>query len=474
MQSGFFDSAIADPTLRRVAEPRTFEQWTTVARELLNEGVAPDQMLWSEEKQVQVVKDTRTSRFRVPTGFVDGARRVFCHRSAERLPLLYRLLWRMTRGGERHLMDVAVDPDVYQFLAMEKSVRRDAHKMTAFVRFRKQVVTAPDGSPQDCYIAWHRPDHRVVPLVASFFQDRFAPMRWSILTPDESIHWDGAELRYGPGCKHNPIETDSVEDVWRTYYSHTFNPARANARLMRKELPVRHWATLPEAQIIPELLAESSSRAEALVQEQAVSAREFFPPEEGRTLETLRVAAQKCEACSLCRIATNLVFGDGPAAASLMLVGEQPGDQEDLTGRSFVGPAGQLLTRALSDAGVARDDAYITSAVKHFKHEIIGKKRIHRSPNNAEVGACRPWLLEQMRLVKPRVLVCMGVTAAQAVLGRKVTLRDVRGQWMSTAQCENTFVTTHPAAILRTMGSEEQAAAYKQFVTELREAASRI
>ena len=168
---------------------------------------------------------------------------------------------------------------------------------------------------------------------------------------------------------------------------------------MKRELPVRHWATLPEAQLIPELVHNSDARTEKMVSEQAISAREFLPAE--RTLDSLRSAVQSCRGCPLYKNATQAIFGTGPATAQVVFVGEQPGDNEDLTGKPFVGPAGQLLDRAFADAGILRESVYMTGAVRHFKHEIVGKQRIHKTPNRAEVAACRPWILEELKILQP-------------------------------------------------------------------------
>ena len=196
----------------------------------------------------------------MPADFLELANRVACHRDAEKWSLLYHALWRLTRG-EPHLLKLASDPLTHRLRRMDGEVRRDAHKTKAFVRFR---LLQEDGT--DHYIAWHRPDHFVLPLVAGFFQRRFAVMRWSIITPDQSLAWDGAQLHFGPGLPASAVpHEDSFEDVWRTYYRATFNPARIKINMMKREMPVRHWATLPETRIIPDLLAEAEARVETMI-----------------------------------------------------------------------------------------------------------------------------------------------------------------------------------------------------------------
>jgi DNA polymerase len=178
------------------------------------------------------------------------------------------------------------------------------------------------------------------------------------------------------------------------------------------------------------------------------SALELIPP--NPTLAALRKAAAGCTACPLYASATQTVFGEGPDEAPLMLVGEQPGDREDLEGRPFVGPAGALLDRCLEEAGIDRRKAYVTNAVKHFKWTPRGKRRIHGKPNMGEIRACRPWLEVEIRLVKPRVLVCLGATAAQALLGPEFRVTRERGRFLQSALAPYVLATVHPSALLRT------------------------
>jgi uracil-DNA glycosylase len=192
-----------------------------------------------------------------------------------------------------------------------------------------------------------------------------------------------------------------------------------------------------------------------------------------QTLSELRAEAARCRACDLYKRATQTVFGEGRAdTPTLMLVGEQPGDQEDLTGQPFVGPAGRLLDRALGDVGIDRSDAYVTNAVKHFKWVPRGKRRIHEKPNAAERRACHPWLEAEIRSVSPRLVVCLGATAAQALLGAGFRLTKHRGQLLSSAWAPRVIATIHPSALLRVEDRNEREAAYAAFVADLRKAAS--
>jgi DNA polymerase len=195
---------------------------------------------------------------------------------------------------------------------------------------------------------------------------------------------------------------------------------------------------------------------------------ELIPPHP--TLQVLRQAIPECEGCDLFRHATQAVMGEGPAKAPLMLVGEQPGNDEDLKGRPFVGPAGRILERALDDAGIGRDDVYITNAVKHFKFEERGKRRIHKKPNAAEVRACMPWLAAEMMAVKPEIVVCLGATAAQALLGRDYRLTVEHGTFREKDGSPRITSTIHPSAVLRA-ADEDRETMYQGLVADLKKVA---
>jgi uracil-DNA glycosylase family protein len=186
------------------------------------------------------------------------------------------------------------------------------------------------------------------------------------------------------------------------------------------------------------------------------------------SLPALHEAAAGCRACPLHKLGTQTVFGQGAERARVVLVGEQPGHEEDLAGRPFVGPAGRLLDRALEDAGIVRADAYVTNVVKHFKWTSQGKRRLHQRPNASEIEACRPWLDAELALIKPEVLVCLGATAAQALLGRSFRVTQQRGIALTSELARHVLATVHPSSILRSRSSEEREAAYGSFVADLR------
>jgi DNA polymerase len=197
----------------------------------------------------------------------------------------------------------------------------------------------------------------------------------------------------------------------------------------------------------------------------ARSAAEFLPAR--RTLAALRTAAAGCRGCDLYRRGTQTVFGEGPAAARLVLVGEQPGHEEDLAGRPFVGPAGRLLDRALEAAAIPRDQVYVTNAVKHFKWEPQGKRRIHTRPRPAEVAACRPWLMAELEVIEPEAVVCLGATAAQALLGPGFRVTKQRGRWLSAPGARRVLATVHPSAVLRAPDDAARRREFEAFVADL-------
>ena len=450
----------------------TFDEWRIKARLLLSQEIKPAEVIFSSssdqpllfagEQQERLPPKATQS---VPKPFLDLARNVACHRRANRWELLYRTLWRLTHG-ERNLLQITTDDDIHELHQMQKAVTRDVHKMKAFVRFRK--VESPDDSEN--YIAWHRPDHRIVRLAAPFFARRFKGMNWTILTSDESVTWDQHELRYGPGVPASEApDGDVLEELWKTYYASIFNPARVKVAMMKREMPVRHWPTLPEAELIEDLLQQAPQRVTEMIERNEgfdQTATHHMPQETG--WESLREAAKCCQACDLHQFATQMVFGEGAQDARIVLVGEQPGDREDIEGRPFVGPSGELLNNALAIAGVDRKEVYITNVVKHFKFTERGKRRLHKKPNSREIFACRPWLEAELLAIQPEAVVCLGATPAQALFGRDFRITKSRGEVLATDWCKRTIATWHPAAILRMPDETRQEQMKQQLVNDLR------
>lgn len=449
----------------------TFESWRAAARDLFARDVEPAAVTWIDDGQAGLFAMSggtaaAPSPLRVPPEFLALAELASYHRDPARWSLLYRLLHRLGRG-EPDLLARPVDPDVTRLRALVAAVRRDEHKMHAFVRFRRVVH---DGDEH--FVAWHRPDHLIVPLAAPFFARRFAAMRWTILTPDASAGWDGEHLHFGPGAPRSAAPAgDDLDDLFLTYYRSVFNPARLNLRAMRAEMPRKHWASLPEAGAIAELVREAPTRTAAMLAAPTSASALVVPA--SRALPVLREAAAGCRACELATCGRT-VFGEGPASARLMLVGEQPGDVEDREGRPFVGPAGQLLDELLGNAGLARDQLYVTNAVKHFKHTLQGKRRIHATPNRAEVTACRAWLDAEIEAVRPGVIVCLGSTAARSFLGPRFNVHRGRGRVHTTPWAPSWLATLHPAAVLRTSDPVARGRALADLQDDLRLAAREL
>jgi DNA polymerase len=339
--------------------------------------------------------------------------------------------------------------------------------MRAFLRFRE----VEDDTRR--YVAWFEPDNFIVEANAPFFVRRFATMAWSILTPYRSAHWDGETLRLAAGARAADVpDDDALEAYWRAYFSSIFNPARVKIAAMTSEMPKKYWRNLPEAAAIPELIRQSRERTRTMIETPSVSpARPPRPEAAPQAPRGLAAEAATCRLCGLYRHATQTVFGEGPQDARLMLVGEQPGDQEDLAGRPFVGPAGQMLDRALADAGIERDAVYVTNAVKHFKFEPRGKRRIHATPDAGEIDICRFWLDQERALIKPQVIVLLGGSAARAVLGRAVTISRERGRAIPLGDA-SAMITTHPSYLLRLPDAASQHREYDALVADLRQAKS--
>jgi probable DNA metabolism protein len=252
-------------------EPQ-YEAWRAAARQLLAQAVAPEDLLWSDEPKEaflfsgenSAAKVHKGEAIKVPLAFLDMARSAATHSDGRRWALLYRTLWRLTLGGEKHLLSMATDRDVRQIQDWCKAVGRDIHKMHAFVRFRLVSVNEETGREQ--FVAWFEPDHRIVRLAVPFFEKRFAGMDWSILTPYECAHWDGKQLHFTAGVPRSSApDEDALDDLWRTYYRSIFNPARVKISAMQSEMPKKYWKNLPEAPLIATLIAESAGRVQGMM-----------------------------------------------------------------------------------------------------------------------------------------------------------------------------------------------------------------
>ena len=253
-----------------------------------------------------------------------------------------------------------------------------------------------------------------------------------------------------------------TEELWRTYFSNIFNPARLKVKAMQSEMPKKYWKNLPEASLIPDLIAGAEKRVQTMRErmptiasahlEKIKAPNAAYPTidrEDFTSIEQLRRAATHCQRCELHCYATQTVFGEGNDHAEIMFVGEQPGDQEDIAGKPFVGPAGQIFAEALRTANIDRADIYVTNAVKHFKFSPRGKRRLHERPNQFEILACKWWLNNELEIIKPKILIAMGSTALFAMTGNGKDITKRRGKIEHTPTGLPIYVTYHPSAILR-------------------------
>ena len=441
-------------------EPDDFAFWRERARQLVQCDVPPDRIAWVEPGGTGSLFSHGDTRLPVPEEgarmiraskrFLQLARNAALHSDPERFDLLYRLLWRL-QSNPRAMEDKA-DPDVRRIEDLDKAVRRDSHKMHAFVRFR--LVEFSEEEAGEHYVAWFEPEHHILRANAGFFMRRFANMRWSILTPRGSLHWDGSTMSEGPPAERSDAPSgDPAEDLWRKYYASIFNPARLKVGAMLKEMPRKYWKNMPETSLIPELVAGAQKRESAMVE---AGALEFEDRPE--TLAAIDKAIHACRKCPIGALDNQAVMGEGPQDAALMIVGEQPGDQEDQTGRPFVGPAGQVLDAGLEKAGIDRRGAYVTNAVKHFKFVQRGKRRLHQSPTAKEIDVCRWWNEAERAIVKPKLVLALGASAARGMLGKTVSITKARGEPIPLDDGSELWVTAHPSYLLRLDGAarEEQ------------------
>ena len=461
------DGPMIDAHRVLLASEDDFDGWRDAARGLAEAGVPAEAVTWQVTGgEADLFSGPGTSppppnpSFAVPRAFVDLAKAAICHSDPERFALLYAMLLKL-RSNKRALDDRA-DPIVDRVEKLAKDVRRDAHKMHAFVRFRE--VENEDG-PR--FVAWFEPNHHIVRREAGFFTRRFANMRWSILTPEMCLHWNGSTLSESAGAtRRDGPDGDPVEETWKTYYASIFNPARVKVKAMTKEMPKKYWRNMPETALIGGLIAGAQAREAAMIEASRSQARTPRSNVQA-SWAALRNEAADCTRCELHRCANQTVFGEGPLDATILFLGEQPGDQEDLAGRPFVGPAGQLFDAALQEAGIDRSTAYVTNAVKHFKFVPRGKKRIHARPDTSEIDACRWWQEQERGLIRPALTVALGATAARSLTGKSVTITKVRDAPLTLADGSECWVTVHPSFLLRLPDEAARRAERERFITDL-------
>ena len=450
-------------------------------------GARPDDVVWREgaEAQRDLLCDEGASASSpppeavplralraLPAGAVALAETVAMHVDVDRFQRLHA--WALTLQAKPHRWHDALDPRRLELERMAREVRREIHKMHAFVRFRQ--IDEGEGLR---YAAWFEPVHHIVRAAAPFFAKRFAAMHWAILTPRQCVQWNREGLVFSPGADRSLAPPpDAGEALWLDYYRSIFNPSRLKTAAMLREMPRRYWHNLPETQAITELIQTAPQRSARMV-EQATELHRRLPSAPLRNalraprtaqeqLDDVGRRARHCSDCPIACAATQVVWGEGRVGASLMIVGEQPGDQEDLAGRPFVGPAGALLRRAIVQLGWREEALYLTNAVKHFHFLARGKRRIHKTPGQRAVEACGQWLDAEIRLVAPQAILALGATAASSLLGEPVGVAQSLGRWLTRADGLPVWVVHHPAAVLRR--AESGAPCFDDWITAMRPA----
>ncbi len=439
--------------------------WRDAARRLASNNIAPGQIVWDRGEGSDLFgvaeqpQADGPSAVTAPSSFRQLAEAVLCHRDPVAPSLLYKGLHR--HQTDRRALANPADALSRRLEKLARSVRRDIHKMHAFVRFRE----LPSKGPRRSFGAWFEPDHLILEAATPFFARRFADMDWMIATPQGVARFESGSLAFHLPAPRPDFPDDASETLWGTYFANIFNPARIHLNAMRSEMPVKYWKNLPETRLIPAMLTTAEARVDAMraalpTEAPARTARILnrLAPDETvaipQTLAEAKTAAANCRRCGLCEAATQTVWGEGDPSAALMVVGEQPGDAEDLAGRPFVGPAGQLLRTLMDEAGTG--SVWMTNAVKHFKFRPRGKKRLHQNPSRGEIEHCRWWLDLERRLVAPRLTLALGASAAYALTGDKSPMRARRGQIEQARDGGSVLVTWHPSYILRLPPSDRQ------------------
>ncbi len=409
-----------------------WDGWRQATRDLVLAGVPPSEVTWSVGGPASD-PPAGNGTFAVSRALVSLASLAIQARDQDRFGLLYGLVWRANAGDNPLAYDD--DPDLSLARRLAFAVRAEAHRMRTHVRFLPA---------EDRLLGWYAPAHFVLEANAQLLARRFPATMFSLITPDGSAHWDGKLLRFGTGLRQ-PEDDDTLLAWWNAHGAAVLDDGTVGT-------------SVPEAEDLDEAPRPLDRPGIASV----VLALDTDPG-----LRTAMRQSVTCHRCPLHEPATQTVFGEGPAGARAMFIGEQPGDQEDIIGRPFVGPAGQLLDRAMEEAGIDRRTIYITNAVKHFKFTPRGSRRIHQSPSPEEIQICRFWLDVERVQLRPKLLVLMGASGARALLGRPVAVTRERGRPFRLEDGQLAFITVHPSYLLRIPDEAGKAREYQAFVRDL-------
>jgi len=326
-----------------------FDSWRSVAKKLILQRVKPQEISWQDKSQslFSLLDETDKSvakvipinnNLTVPKDYIGLARTLSYARDEHRWDLMYRILYRI-KYENRNLLSIHIDNDIRRAQLIKKSIGRDIHKMHAFVRFKKLQREG-----KEYYVAWHQPEHIIFKPASSFFARRFGDKPWSIYTPDGSAHWNLKKIHFDKGISYEQFNTyDEMDELWKTYYTSIFNPARIKVKMMKSEMYPKYWKSMPETDLIDELIRS----APLTLQQMADNHNKAAKVSKNWDLKQLKTEASHCTACPLFATSKQCVFGSGPAKAKIMIVGEQPGSAEDDTGLPFQGPAGKILRKSL-------------------------------------------------------------------------------------------------------------------------------
>ena len=446
----------------RLTALNDFTEWRLAARALLLEGTHPEDVIWEDpaaavdlfaEPEERPADVAARAVGVVPPRFMELAEAAICHRETIRFGLLYRLLFRLQK--DRDLIEARSDQDISRLHRLASDVRCDSQKMKGLAGF---------GETEGRFAAWHEPDHYTLERTAPYFVRRLPGMKWAIFTPYRSAASDGRRLILGAGTRKREAPlSNATEGTWHSYFASIFTPDPRN---------------LPDENLIASLV-RSTRHAEDEMAARTQPAAPLRDRHEAResdakeaaeitSLAAARAAVQGCRRCPLYQHATQAVFGEGPQSAEVMFVGEQPGDQEDLAGKPFVGPAGHVFDTALDTVGIDRRRVYVTNAVKHFKFEPRGKKRIHSKPNAGEIAACRFWVNLEREFVRPKLIVALGATAVYSLLGKAASIASLRGKKLELPDGGTLLVTVHPSYLLRMPDRDKAHEELKRFEADLR------
>ena len=478
-----------------------FDEWRTTARLLLQDEMRPEDVFWhyhsaptlfdgepASSPSEKYSPAQQSHEFLVPKQFINLAKNVICHESKGSAALLYRLLYRLQQ--DKTLLEKIYDIDTATALSRQKAVSHDIHHMHAFLRF-KEICNLDNDNFRRCFTAWYEPQHFIIAEAIPFFCRRFSDMDWQILTPKGSAFYFNKRLFFGEPIFKKPQNKDEIEELWKTYFASIFNPARLKVKTMQSHMPKKYWSNLPEAEIIDSLIGDAETRIETMERQPVLQPPLFHSrlsekhaqnsvqtnfrsrttPE---TSDILNDSIRSCKRCPLHCSATQAVCGEGPENASLMIVGEQPGDREDLVGRPFIGPAGQIFEKTIEKIGIERDEVYITNAVKHFKYELKGRKRLHKRADRSEVEHCRWWLMKEIDIVKPKLIVAMGKTALFSLTDLNEPLSGLVGKIIETEEKIPVLVTFHPSYLLRIKSEELKKQETARFEQSLQLAKAKI